>query len=71
MLTNKKSNKKYKWFYCKRTKNTKITSSQTWNIKSKTHQGFRHTQNTSTCNNEKKYSKYKHPKKKLTNENQK
>jgi hypothetical protein len=39
MLTNKKSNEEYKWFYCKKTKNIKITCSQTWNIKSKTHQG--------------------------------
>lgn len=39
--------------------------------KIKTHQGSCHTQNTSTCNNEKKDSKYKNQKNKLRNENEK
>jgi hypothetical protein len=53
LLMNNISSAKHKYFYCKITKNIKIICSQTWCIRSKTHQGSRHTQNIQTCNNEK------------------
>ncbi len=53
MLTNKKSIAKYKWIFCNKTKDIKMTCSQTWSIDSRTHQGFCRTQNKQICNNEK------------------
>jgi hypothetical protein len=53
ILTHKNSNAKYKWFFCKKTKDFKIICSQTWSIDSRTHQGLCHTQDIQICNYEK------------------
>ncbi len=48
----------HKYLHCNEIKNIKIICLQTWNKRSRTHQGSCPTQNIQTCNDENRNSKY-------------